>query len=119
MHHYLSSRLSLNLISAIETTSKENLRGTETIITCKITSISEQMSIIWSGFTASDNFVPSSGSYDPATNSQTGTLTVKSGAVSQDKTYTCTITSTVNPESASKSVDVELNVYGKNYSLRK
>ena len=103
----------------METTSKENLRGTETTITCKITSISKQMSIAWSGFTVSDNFVPSSGSYDPATNSQTGTLTVKSGAVSQDKTYTCTITSTVNPESASKSVDVELNVYGKKYSLRK
>ena len=77
------------------------------------------MTIAWSGFTVSDDFVPSSGSYDPATNSQTGTLTVKSGAVSQDKTYTCTVTSTVNPESASKSVDVELNVYGKKYSLGK
>ena len=77
------------------------------------------MSIQWSGFTAGANFVPSSGSYDSSSNSQTGTLTVKSGAVETDKTYTCTVSSTVNTASAAKTINVDLNVYGKNMVIFK
>ena len=72
------------------------------------------MSIEWTGFAEEDKneYVPSSGSYDPQTNSQTGTLTVQSPAVNSDKTYTCTVSSIQNTESDSNNFDVHLNVYG-------
>ena len=105
--------------SAVEAISKEVKVDTETVISCKITGIGEGMSIAWSGFTAGPNFVPSSGSYDSSSNSQTGTLTVKSGAVKSDATYTCSISSTANPASAVKTTDVDLNVYGKNMVIFK
>ena len=105
--------------SAVEAISKEVKVGTETVISCKITGIGEGMSIAWSGFTAGPNFVPNPGSYDSSSNSQTGTLTVKSGAVKSDTTYTCTISSTVNTASAAKTINVDLNVYGKNMVIFK
>ena len=71
------------------------------------------MSIAWAGFPTGIDYVTSEGVYDPQTNSQTGTLIVKSPAVNQDKTYTCTVSSLVNKESTSKSMEVQLNVYGK------
>ena len=72
------------------------------------------MSIEWTGFAEEDKneYVPSSGSYDPQTNSQTGTLTVQSPAVNSDKTFTCTVSSIQNTESDSNNFDVHLNVYG-------
>ena len=72
------------------------------------------MSIEWTGFAEEDKneYVTSSGSYDPQTNSQTGTLTVQSHAVNSDKTYTCTVSSIQNTESDSNNFDVHLNVYG-------
>ena len=86
---------------------------TETIIECKITEISEQMKIDWSGFQEGDNFDPEEGTHDPGSSSQTGTLTVKSAAVTVDKTYTCTVSSKTNPTSDEKRTDVHLNVYSK------
>ena len=105
--------------SAVEAISKEVKKDTETIVSCKITGIDEGMSIAWSGFTAGPNFVPNPGSYDSSSNSQTGILTVKSGAVETDKTYTCTVSSTVNTASAAKTINVDLNVYGKNMVIFK
>ena len=72
------------------------------------------MSIEWTGFAEGDKneYVPNLGSYDPQTNSQTGTLTVQSPAVNSDKTYTCTVSSIQNTESDSNNFDVHLNVYG-------
>ena len=104
----------LFLPSAVEAISKEVIVNTETVISCKINGINEQMSIEWSGFTPGQNFDQKQGSYDPSSNSQTGTLTVKSAAVKSDSTYTCSISSTVNKNSAVKTTDVHLNVYGKN-----
>jgi hypothetical protein len=69
------------------------------------------MKIIWSGFTGGSNFVETSGSYEPSSRSQIGTLTVKPPAVEQDKTYTCTIASIDNPSSSTKQSDVKLNVF--------
>ncbi len=86
---------------------------TETIIECKITDISEQMKIDWSGFQEGDNFDPKEGTHDPGSSSQTGTLTVKSAAVTVDKTYTCTVSSKTNPTSDEKRTNVHLNVYSK------
>jgi hypothetical protein len=71
------------------------------------------MSISWSGFEKGANYIENEGVYDSNSNSQTGTLNVKSGAVTQDKTYTCTVTSKTYPESASKTIDVLLNVFGE------
>ena len=78
------------------------------------------MSIEWTGYAEGDKneYVPSSGSYDPQTNSQTGTLTVLSPAVTSDKKYTCTVSSIQNTESDSKNFDVHLNVYGMIFILQ-
>ena len=102
------------LFTAVAAVSKEVLVDTETVISCKITKINEQMSIAWSGFTPGQNFDPKQGSYDPNSNSQTGTLTVKSDAVKSDQTYTCTVSSTANTNSAVKTIEVHLNIYSKN-----
>ena len=114
--HSIILKLSVQIIflfSAVEAISKEVLVNTETVISCKINSITEQMSIEWTGFTTGQNFDQKQGSYDSSSNSQTGTLTVKSAAVKSDTTYTCSISSTVNKNSAVKTMDVHLNVYGK------
>jgi hypothetical protein len=108
----LSVKLSFP-VSAVEAISKEVLINTETVISCKIKYITEQMSIEWSGFTSGQNFDQKQGTYDPSSNSQTGTLTVPSAAVKTDMTYTCSISSAVNKDSAVKTRDVHLNVYGK------
>ena len=100
--------------AAVEAVSKEVLVNTETVISCKITGITEPMSIEWSGFTEGSNFDAKQGSHDPNSNSQTGTLTVKSDAVKSDLTYTCSVSSSTNKNSAVKTTDVYLNVYGKN-----
>ena len=105
--------IQIELLPAAEAVSKEVLQSTEAVISCKITDITKTMFIEWSGFTAGDNFVPTSGSYDSSTNSQTGILTIRSAAVTTDKTYTCSISSVINEDSALESVDVHLNVYGK------
>ena len=47
-----------------------------------------------------------------SSNSQTGTLTVKSPEVTSDKTYTCSVTSNDRPTSDVETLDVKLNVYG-------
>ena len=105
--------------SAVEAISKEVKVDTETVISCKITGINEEMSIAWSGFTTGAAFVASSGSSDPSDNWQIGTLTVKSGAVKSDATYTCSVSSTFNQDSAVTTTDVNLNVYGKNIVIFK
>ena len=103
----------IKLSPAVEAVSKEVIQNTEAIISCKISGITKTMSIKWSGFTAGDNFVPAPGSYDTSTNSQTGTLTIRSAAVNTDKTFTCSISSVINEDSTLHSLDVHLNVYGK------
>ena len=71
------------------------------------------MAISWSGFTEGENFHPEFGLYNYTTNSQSSTLTVGANATSHDAIYTCTVASKMYPESDNKSVEVELNVYGK------
>ena len=100
-------------VSAVEAISKEVHINTETVISCKIKDITEQMSIKWSGFASVQNFDQKQGTYDPSSNSQTGTLTVRSAAVKSDMTYTCSISSVVNKDSAVETKDVNLKVYGK------
>ena len=71
------------------------------------------MKIVWLGFATGDNFVPNSGSYDASNRVQTGTLTIKSPAVTGDETYTCVISSIQHTESDEKSFDVKLDTYSK------
>ena len=84
--------------------------GTETTISCLVTEITAQMSIAWSGFTPGENFVENSGTF--SSNSQTGTLTVKSPEVTTDTTYICSVASNDRPTSDVETLDVKLNVYG-------
>ena len=95
-------------------TSKENLRGTASTLTCQITDIAEQMSLSWSGLEglSPEDYTATEGTFNAGTFSQTGTLALESGAVIADRTYTCTIASTRFPESTPKVLDVYLNVYG-------
>ena len=102
----------INIFPAVEVVNQEVILKTGSIISCKITDIHEQMTIEWSGFEQGNDFVSEQGTYDPGSKSQTGTLTVKSAAVTVDKTYTCTVSSVSNPTSDTKSTDIELNVYG-------
>ena len=101
------------MFSAIVVGGKEVVPNTKTIVSCKITDINELMKIEWSGFQPGDDFITEQGTYNPGSNSQTGTLTVKSAAVTVDKTYTCTISSVSNPTSDKMSTDVQLKVYSK------
>jgi hypothetical protein len=98
---------------AISVYGKEVAANTTAVISCSVTDITEQMNITWSGFDADDRYVQTSGSYDDSTNSQTGTLTVDQSATTEDKTYTCTVTSLQNMYSAEATADVILNVYSK------
>ena len=111
--HVLS--ISINHISAVEETSKENLRGTATTLTCKISGISEKHTISWSGLdsVSPSDYTTFGGTYEAASNTQTGTLSLESAAVTADATYTCTVTSINYPESDPKAVDVFLKVYGR------
>ncbi|XP_063695430.1 uncharacterized protein LOC134826857 [Bolinopsis microptera] len=103
--------VSLN-VYATEVSSKGVLINTETSLACKIKGITKEMSIEWTGFDdGDDKYVPSSGSYDSVSNSQTGTLTVKSAAVTSNKTYTCTVSSLQNTESDKEDFEVHLYVY--------
>ena len=99
--------------AAIDVFDKEVQMGTETTISCKITEINKEMKISWSGISDGGSYVETSGYYDDETNSQTGTLTVKSAAVTEDKIYTCTVSSVDNPTSEQKPLDVKLEVYSK------
>ena len=56
------------------------------------------------------NYIVSAGTY--GSNSQTTTLTVKSGANTADSAYTCVITSNESQE-INKPTVVKLNVFGK------
>ena len=87
-------------------------KNDEAVITCTISMISTAMTISWSGMEQNDSNYVSDSKFDDADGTQTGTLTVKSGAVSADKIYTCIISSVLNPASVEKSFDVELLVYG-------
>jgi hypothetical protein len=70
--------------------------------------------VVWPNFVNSCQFlsIPVN-SYDPNSNSQTGTLTVKSTVVSEDKIYTFTVSSIQYPLSSKKIIDVSLDIYCK------
>ena len=98
----------------IESQNKEVKQGTETVISCVITGITTTAKVSWltsSGPVSGVKFTSVQGSHSGGT--QTSTLTVDSTDVTEDKTYTCRVTSGSFPDSNSFDHSVNLDVYGK------
>ena len=96
----------------MEVIGKEVFIGTETTISCKVTGLTQAVNIVWTGLpTDETGYTKSAGTFN--TDTQIATLTVASAQVTEDKTYTCTVTSIQYGTSQSESKDVDLNVYGK------
>jgi hypothetical protein len=93
----------------VEKKNTEVKKNTEAKLACTITEITAAMKITWSNL--ADGHVTDE--FNAGTGSQTSTLTVKPGAVTADKTYTCTVSSVQNPTSEETKFEVELLVYGK------
>ena len=101
------------VISVVEVTNLEVQSGTASTLSCTVTGITEPVTITWSGFIADDNnnFVPET-EFRFDLGKQIGKLTVSAERVTEDKTYTCTISG----ESESSPIQTELvylDVYGK------
>ena len=89
-------------------------KGSTTVISCVITGITESVTVAWR--TATDpvsgiKFTSVQGSHSGGT--QTSTLTVNSTEVTEDKAYTCRVTSGSFPESGHFDNTVNLDVYGR------
>ena len=90
------------------------MRRSTTTISCVITGITERVTVAWRTSTepvsgSKFNFVQ--GSHSGGT--QTSTLTVDSTEVTEDKAYTCRVTSGSLPDSGHFDSNVNLNVFGK------
>ena len=103
--------------SGVQPINKEVLAGTDAVISCVISGITQQLdAVVWTkdgtdvkSFSGS-NYGVSPGTYD--SNSQTTTLTVKAAANTADSTYTCVITSEEHQET-NKPTTVTLLVFCK------
>ena len=88
-------------------------KGSTTVISCVITGITESVTVAWR--TATDpvsgiKFTSVQGSHSGG--KQTSTLTVDSTVVTEDKAYTCRVTSGSLPDSGHFDNTVNLNVFG-------
>ena len=89
-------------------------KGSTTTISCVITGITETVTVSWRTATepvSGSKITSLQGSHSGGT--QTSTLTVDSTDVTEDKTYTCRVTSGSFPDSNSFDHSVNLDVYGK------
>ena len=88
-------------------TNLEVLVGTASILTCTVTGIQYPVTITWSGLT---DFGYTQEFGEMISGKQTTKLTVSGDVVTEDKTYTCTVTS---KEVADQQQDVlaQLEVY--------
>ena len=89
------------------------LTGTQTVLTCLITGITQTVTAVtWSDsnglISDGDPYTISAGTFN--TDRQSATLTVASGGVTADKTFTCSVTS--NDWTGSVTSTAELKVYG-------
>ena len=104
-------------ISEIQSVEKEVKKGSETTISCVITGITETVTVSWRTATdpvSGNKFTSVQGSHSGGT--QTSTLTVDSTEVTEDKAYTCRVTSGSLPESGHFDNTVNLNVFGMHSS---
>ena len=99
---------------------KEVRKGSTTTISCEITGITETVTVAWrtaAGPITGEKNTSVQGSHSNGT--QTSTLTVDSTEVTEDKAYTCRVTSGSFPESSYFDNTVNLNVFGMFDSLLK
>ena len=102
--------------SDVQGVEKEVRKGSTTTISCVITGITETVTVSWRTATepvSGNKFNSVQGGHSGGT--QTSTLTVNSTEVTEDKAYTCRVTSGSFPESAYYDKTVNLNVFGKTY----
>ena len=103
------------MFSEVEAKSKEVKTGSETTISCVITGLAATATVSWRTSTGSAvtgaDFTPTEGTESGG--AQTSTLLVKTGSVSSDTAYTCTVTSGALPNSGSSDTAVMLDVYGE------
>ena len=103
----------LNIISDVESVSKEVKKGSDTTISCVITGVTETATVTWrtnTGPVPAEKFTPVQGSHSEGT--QTSTLAVDGTLVNEDTSYTCKVTSGSLPHSSHSETTVNLNVYG-------
>ena len=88
-------------------------KGFKTEISCVITGITKTVTVAWRTATepvSGSKFTSVQGSHADGT--QTSTLTVESTEVTEDKAYTCRVTSGSLPDSGHFDNTVNLNVFG-------
>ena len=88
-------------------------KGSTTAILCEITGITETVTVVWrtaTGPVSGNKFTSVQGSHSGGT--QNSTLTVDSTEVTEDKAYTCRVTSGSFPASGHFDNTVNLNVFG-------
>ena len=101
------------LLSDVQSVEKEVKKGSTTTISCVVTGITETVTVSWRTATApvsGSKFDSIQGSHSGGT--QTSTLTVDSTEVTEDKAYTCRVTSGSYPASGHFENTVNLNVFG-------
>ena len=107
-----------HIFSDVQGIEKEVMEGSTTTISCVITGITETVTVAWRTATepvTGDKFTSVQGSHSGGT--QTSTLTVDSTEVTEDKAYTCRVTSGSLPDSGYFDNTVNLNVFGMYTSL--
>ena len=95
------------------------MKGSTTAISCVITGIKKPVTVSWRTATdpvSGNKFNSVQGSHSGET--QTSTLTVDSTEVTEDKAYTCRVTSGSLPDSGHFDNTVNLNVFGAYLPLR-
>ena len=93
-------------------------KGSTTVISCVITGITESVTVAWRTATdpvSGNKFTSVQGSHSGG--AQTSTLTIDSTEVTEDKAYTCKVTSGSYPDSGYFDNTVILNVFGMYTSL--
>ena len=106
------------ILSEVESVGKEVRKGSTTAISCVITGITETVTVTWQTVTepvSESKFNSVQGSLSGGT--QTSILTVDSTEVTEDKAYTCRVTSGYYPDSGYFDNTVNLNVFGMYTSL--
>ena len=109
----------MKFISDVQSIEKEVKKGSATTISCVVTGIEETVTVAWRTATepvSGSKFTSVQGSQSGGT--QISTLTVDSTEVTEDKAYTCRVTSGSFPDSGHFDNTVNLNVFGKHTSLR-
>ena len=111
------------LISEVQPVHKEQLKGTQAMVSCVVTGLTEELDadeVEWKKATDDstitsddgDGFSIETGTFDDSTGSQTTTLTVPDSQTNEDKVYKCVITPN-GDEVTAKTKEVNLKVFCK------